>query len=332
MTSNFDDLGLAVHYDDGVIEGESGALDLPWKIRHVKRLGDSIVVILQPGRERSSSPDLELLNGLRNLVSVGPGPTHEWTVEAVDSAEPGDGDYHKNLPLLGDRLITQRYSGRYHEFDPATGEHVDDWPADTFVVAGERLSFENTVSQVDQYGDWTVVNTGDALYGVDKQGEQQWRRSVKYRWALEKRGELCDVWAEPTMGKKMVYRVDTETGRFIKALRSPPADAKEILDLAEPSLCITGASTSVFLLGTDGQAIWQELPASTVSQAVDRDGTYVILSTDGELYALDSAGTELWRQTVENSHIDEGANGLVIERADGTRRRIDVESGDVKAE
>jgi outer membrane protein assembly factor BamB len=185
-------------------------------------------LLLRLGVSREiSAPDI-VVPEERNLVGIGPGPTHRWSVEPPCGPES---ERYKGIDILGDRIIARSDTNHFHDVDPETGEILADWSNDRFVFGSETVTFGGAHVKAIRWFDGKVIlkTTDEKLYGFNPDGHQLWDRELQTNWVLNPQDDEFAMWIEPTRGKKMVVRLNTDTGKIVEHLAGS-SDAQQYVD------------------------------------------------------------------------------------------------------
>lgn len=230
-----DGLGLELDEHEGTVDCGGERLRLPRAVARHEPFESRLVLLLWPDHDSQTDPDFSLPDGTRNVVAVAPDCTHEWTVEAVPSAEyrwsGSSVDRHDELWNVHGRLVTKTlHSDRFFELDPETGAVLDQWARNEYKAGGKTHEFEGEVTDLVVFGPVVVVNIEQqVVYGFDAEGRQLWRRDDGRTWLVgenEADPILVDIQGR---GPNSKFVLDPETGALTEHLFGPDDVAADVL-------------------------------------------------------------------------------------------------------
>ena len=199
---------------DGIVRSGDDALRIVPKITGVKQFSDSLLLLKLGHSECVSDPDI-VVPEHRNLVGIGPGPRHAWTIEPPCDPES---IMYKEIDIIGGRIIARTDTNHCHDIDHETGEILDDWPGTEFRIGDTTVSFpEGEIAQVELFDGILILQTTEPnLFGFDADGTKLWERLDDPGWGLNPKEGRFILYRVPTRRKKMAFRLDTVTGKIVE--------------------------------------------------------------------------------------------------------------------
>jgi len=228
-------LGLELNEHEGIIDCGGERLRLPRAVALYETFDSRLVLVLWPDHDGQSDPDFPLPDGTRNVVAVGSNCGHEWTVEAVPSAEyhwnGSSVDRHDTLWNVHGRLITKTlHTDRFFELDLETGTVLDQWAGNEYRAGGETHEFEGEVTDLTVFGSVVAVTVEQqVVYGFDADGRQLWRRDDGRTWRVGEDENGPILFNDPGRGPNAKFVLDPETGALVEHVFGPDDVAADVL-------------------------------------------------------------------------------------------------------
>lgn len=195
--------------------GDTG-LRLPWPKNRLVKVEGYHVYTLKSWKEKTDAPDFDPGDPTRNVVATDAEYDVAWVVEAAETS-PGEETYHERVRDVDGRLVSETRKGTFYELDPATGEIVDAWDTDEFVIGGERIEFGGDVRSVRHDGETVFLVTTEHMWGYTDEGELIWKRSICEDWRTIGEGGPGGIRARRGgAGPDWDLEIDIETGEIIE--------------------------------------------------------------------------------------------------------------------
>jgi len=290
-----------------------------WAVRRLRTLVMmSVVVAVVPGCTRNVSTTtvipgaLPIATPASAVPSLAPGPAHGWPQALRDGRRSGTSTSRGpsrgavrwqrtlNGPVVPGPVIAPDGTiyapdggGVLHALDPRTGAEL--WALDTKSGYGDDLTTSPAL-----LADGTIVWPGGGLkvYGVSPRG--------RLLWTIQRRGTPLS----PAVVSADAFYLTDSTGRLAAfRIESGRPLLRWDLDLGNrsygsPAIAPDGSiratvDNSVVAVrdrGDRGEVVWTADTGDVVevSAAVAADGTTVVASNTGRLYALDQSGEQRW--------------------------------------
>lgn len=185
-------------------------------------LVDSVALFLQPGRGGYTDPDVSLPDPTQTIVAVSEDCRVEWLVDPVAVDDPA-GFHHLEPKTDGERLITHGPNDRYYGIAPSTGEILDQWAADEFVINGVTHQLSGPIDDIRYFDGKVLIEAGVTdIYAFDSERGHLWTREHDKRWTIGC-NDTCKLY--PDEGRiprwKCSFELDVETGELIRPVNAP---------------------------------------------------------------------------------------------------------------